>query len=118
MLAKHLHLVLWRLAKQALPVDHNKQNLANKLLLNFFSYNSGKRFRQGFCFLVIRGTLYQKGNHFLQQETNILRNDFPYTKIHELFLQKINKWAIPEKKTGRLRTYFFENPPGILRFFT
>ena len=27
-------------------------------------------------------------------------------------------WAIPEKKTGGLRTYVFETPPGIFRFFT
>ena len=29
-------------------------------------------------------------------------------------------WAIPEKqnKTGGLRAYVFENPPGIFRFFT
>ena len=27
-------------------------------------------------------------------------------------------WAIPEKKTGGLRTYIFENPPEIFRFFT
>ena len=34
-------------------------------------------------------------------------------------LSYILQWAIPEKKQkGGLRTYFFENPPGIFHFFT
>ena len=61
-------------------------------------------------------------HHFtsVYQETNILRNSFPYGKLYKLFLQKsINKWAIPEKKlTGGLRTYLilcFYFPPGNFR---
>ena len=63
-------------------IGHNKQNIANKLLLNFLAKSSGKHLRTLFVSHQDKETMYQQARKPLSssgnQYSNSLKNNFPY----------------------------------------